>query len=213
VGGNVTLLSHQELLDALREDDVEQRLVVMPMLDLATQVGSSSIDVRLGTQFRALRRTAESGIDPGKRAQSALVRGQQHITVAFGEPLWLHPGQFVLGSTLEFLRLPAHLGAYVLGRSSWGRIGLLVATAIMIQPGFSGSVTLELVNHGEGPIALYGGCRIAQLAVHSLNAPTDRAYSGKYTEGMGPEVSRLKGEQDDIAHLGEVAKRLEGRSS
>jgi dCTP deaminase len=206
----MTLLAHQDLVQALAEEDLAQRLVVMPMLDSGLQIGSASIDVRLGTRFRILRRTVESGIDPGRHGQPTLERGQQRVTVAFGDPLWLHPGQFVLGSTLEFLRLPPHLGAYVVGRSSWGRVGLLVATAIMIQPGFAGNLTLELVNHGEGPIALYAGSRIAQLAVHTLGAPTDLVYAGKYTGPTGPEVSRLAGEQDDIVQLAKVAERLAG---
>jgi dCTP deaminase len=203
-------LAHQELVQALTEEDLTRRLVVMPMLDADLQIGSASIDVRLGTRFRILRRTVESGIDPGRVAQRTLERGQQQVTVAFGDPLWLHPGQFVLGSTLEFLRLPPHLGAYVVGRSSWGRVGLLVATAIMIQPGFAGNLTLELVNHGEGPIALYAGSRIAQLAVHTLGMPTDLTYAGKYTGPTGPEVSRLAGEQDDIIQLAKVADQLAG---
>jgi dCTP deaminase len=207
----MTLLGYEDLAAALRDDDLDRRLVVMPTLDTETQVGSASIDVRLGTQFRILRRTEGAGIDPGEHAQAALERGQRLVTVAFGDPLWLHPGQFVLGSTLEFLRFPAHLGAYVVGRSSWGRVGLLVATAIMVQPGFSGNLTLELVNQGESPIALYAGCRIAQLAVHSLSAPTTRLYEGKYIGPTGPQVSRLARERDDILALRGVAKRLAGK--
>jgi dCTP deaminase len=207
----MTLLSHEDLLACLGERDLGGRLVVMPMLDRDTQVGPASIDLRLGTQFRILRRTEEAGFDPGEHAQATLERGQQQVTVAFGRPLWLHPGQFVLGSTLEFLALPSNLGAYVVGRSSWGRVGLLVATAIMVQPGFAGNLTLELVNHGEGPIALYAGSRIAQIAVHSLTAATEHEYAGKYAGPTGPQVTRLASESNDIAELRQVAGRLAGR--
>ena len=208
----MTLLSHDGLRTALAAVDLEQRLILMPMLDAVEQVGPASVDVRLGTRFRVLRRTDESGIDPAAHSQGTLERSQQHVVVGIGTPLWLHPGQFVLGSTLEFLRFPAHLGGYVVGRSSWGRVGLLVATAIMIQPGFAGNLTLELVNQGEGPIALYAGSRIAQLAVHSLDAPTTKGYTGKYVGPTGPQVTRLAKEGNDIARLKQIGEVLEGAS-
>lgn len=206
----MTLLRYEALMEALDTESLERRLVVMPMLDRDTQVGPASIDVRLGTRFRVLRRTEGSGVDPRRDLQAELERGQDEVTVAFGQPLWLHPGQFVLGSTLEFLRFPSHLGGYVVGRSSWGRVGLLVATAIMVHPGFAGSLTLELVNHGEGPIALYAGTRIAQLAVHSLDDATARAYLGRYVGPTGPEIAKLETERREIEVIERVAARLNG---
>lgn len=184
----------------------------MPLLE-ASQVGPASLDVRLGTQFRVLRRLDDAGIDPGDSTQSDLEAGQELETIAFGDKIWLHPGQFLLGSTLEFLRFPADLGGYVVGRSSWGRVGLLVATAIMIQPGFSGCLTLELVNHGEGPIALYAGSRIAQIAVHSLSSETDQPYDGKYIGPTGPQVSRLSSDRMDVSRLERVRGALAGEST
>ncbi len=204
----MTLLQHEALQRALDVQDLEQRLIVMPMLNREQQIGPASIDVRLGTRFRILQRIGGSGIDPGAHLEPELARSQQSTTIAIGEPLWLHPGQFVLGATLEYLRFPPTLGGYVLGRSSWGRIGLLVATAILIQPGFSGCLTLELVNHGESPIALYPGCRIAQLAVHTLKEPTDCGYKGKYVGPTGPESPKLEDEQREITLLKDVAERL-----
>jgi dCTP deaminase len=203
----MTLLRNEALHAALKVKDLERRLILMPLLE-QKQVGPASIDVRLGTQFRLLRRIGDSGIDPDADYEGAIADAQQSVTIAIGEPLWLHPGQFVLGATLEYLRFPAHLGGYVLGRSTWGRVGLLVATAIMIQPGFSGCLTLELVNHGESPIALYAGSRIAQLAVHDLGAATDCGYAGKYVGPTGPEAPRLEGEKTDITVLKDVAQRL-----
>jgi dCTP deaminase len=186
----------------------DDRLVVMPMLDPDTQIGAASIDVRLGTQFRLLRRTIESGLNASEHPQASIERGQERVTVGFGQPLWLHPGQFALGSTLEFLRFPPDLAGYVIGRSSWGRAGLLVATAVMIQPGFAGSLTLELVNHGEGPIALFAGSRVAQIAVHSLDGPAANPYAGRYSTPMGPQVANLGNDAAELGHLERAGARL-----
>jgi dCTP deaminase len=207
----MTLLHWEALKEATERKDLSQRLVVTPLLDFEKQIGPASVDLRLGTEFRVLRRTDESGLDPGDQPQSSVERMTTTVNVEVGDKLWLHPGQFVLGATLEFLRVPPHLAAYVLGRSSWGRVGLLVATAIFVQPGFSGCLTLELVNHGESPIALYPGSRIAQLVVHELACPTDHDYgrdADKYVGPTGPQVSHLAKEATEIEHLREVGRRL-----
>lgn len=204
----MTLLGNSELHQALRESDLAKRLVVMPMLDLEDQVGPASIDVRLGTTFQYFERLGGAGVDPGAELEALVEKSQRTVRREFGEPLWLHPGQFVLGSTLEYLRLPPDLGAYVVGRSSWGRLGLLVATAIMLQPGWGGNLTLELVNHGESPIALYAGSCIAQLAIHSLQGPTEKSYEGKYMGPTGPWASRLGEERESIDRLKAIGRRL-----
>lgn len=206
----MTLLNHEHLTARLEHPLLSERLVVMPLLDKQKQVGPASVDVRLGTRFSLLERTEGPGIDPATDAPSVVSDAQRPVTVAFGDAIWLHPGQFLLGSTLEYLRFPSDLGAYVMGRSSWGRIGLIVATAIMIQPGFAGNLTLELVNHGESPIALYAGSRIAQLAVHSMSGATRNVYDGKYNGPTGPEPSRLDKERNDIDKLRAIQARLSG---
>jgi dCTP deaminase len=208
----MTLLGTEELKKALAEEDLASRLVVMPLLDPGRQIGPASIDVRLGTQFQYFERIGDAGLDPGDDLAATVEKSQRSTTMELGDPFWLHPGQFVLGATLEYLRLPPHLAAYVVGRSSWGRLGLLVATAIMLQPGWGGNLTLELVNHGESPIALYPGSRIAQLAVHSLAGATPEPYEGKYMGPTGPWASRLGEEQLRIGRLKEVADRLHGRA-
>jgi dCTP deaminase len=205
------LLHWEALKAAIEQKRLDQRLVFMPMLDFDKQVGPASVDLRLGTEFRVLRRIDESGLDPGDQPQVSIERMTTSVDVEVGDKLWLHPGQFVLGATLEFLRLPADLGAYVVGRSSWGRVGLLVATAIFVHPGFSGCLTLELVNHGESPIALYPGSRIAQLAVHRLPEATAHHYGrddAKYVGPTGPQISHLAKESEEIGHLREIGRRL-----
>jgi dCTP deaminase len=138
--------------------------------------------------------------------QSEVERGQEEVVIPIGEPLWLHPGQFVLGATVEYLRFPSDLAADVVGRSSWGRVGLLVATAVMVQPGYRGTLTLELVNHGDGPIALYPGSRIAQLVVSPVVEPSEGSYEGKYAGSTGPEVSHIAKERDEIMALRRTAE-------
>lgn len=206
----MTLLGHSQLKDVIFAERLSERLVVMPMLDPDCQIGPASVDLRLGTQFYYFERSEDAGIDAGKELRDAVETAQDRVTVDFGAPLWLHPGQFVLGATLEFLRLPPQLGAYVVGRSTWGRLGLLVATAIMLQPGWGGNLTLELVNHGESPIALYAGSKIAQLAVHSLDSPTTKPYEGEYTGPTGPWAPNLDSERERIEELQRVAGRLHG---
>lgn len=209
----MTLLHKEALRSALNEPNLDQRLVVTPLLSPRKQIGPASIDLRLGTSFLLLRRTLEAGLDPN-RPQTAMERGQERTRVQLGDSLWLHPGQFVLGSTLEFLRMPPHLGAYVLGRSSWGRVGLIVATAVMVQPGYTGTLTLELVNEGDSPICLYPGVRIAQLAVHELPGPTKSPYTrteAKYRAATGPEASRLARERREIEQVKRLARRLRSR--
>lgn len=206
----MTLLQDQALRDAVFASDLDKRLVVMPLLEPDKQIGPASIDVRLGTHFQYFERVGNAGVDPGEELEKLVEESQRSVSIEFGERFWLHPGQFVLGATLEFLRLPSHLGAYVVGRSSWGRLGLLVATAIMLQPGWGGNLTLELVNHGESPIALYAGSRIAQLAVHSLEDESATPYRGKYMGPTGPWSSRLGSERESIERLGVTAKKLRG---
>jgi dCTP deaminase len=209
----LTLLRHESITAALAEEKLEDRLVVSPLLD-ADQIGTASIDLRLGTEFLIFRRALAAAVDPSSgEFEEQVGEMQDALSVPFGRSLYLHPQQFVLGATLEFIRLPPTMGGYVLGRSSWGRVGLIIATAVMVQPGFAGALTLELVNEGDSPIRLFPGLRIAQLALHSLDQATDHGYvvaAGKYKSPTGPQASKLAGEQNEIKRmkqLGEVLMR------
>jgi dCTP deaminase len=201
------MLQREALSHAVNHADPEKRLVVMPLLD-ESQIGESSIDVRLGPTFRLPNRTDQAGLDPATTDRTALRRSQEKVSVEIGSCLWLHPNQFVLGATLEYLRFPDDLGGYVVGRSTWGRVGLLIATAIMIHPGFTGTLTLELVNQGNTPIALYPGAKIGQLAIHRLEDATE-PYSGGYTLRTEPEIPDLGKEHQAVEHLRAVAGRLD----
>lgn len=175
---------------------IARRLVVTPLLS-AGQIRGGSVDVRLGTDFILMKRSARGPIDPLEMGEGA-PDYQERVRVNVGDKLILHPNQLALGATLEFFRVPDDLMAYVIGRSSWGRLGLVVATAIMVSPGYRGSLTLELANLADTPIFLYPGTRVAQLVFHQLGEEAE-SYAGtedKYIGPTGPEFSKLARDAD-----------------
>jgi len=189
----MSVLSKTDILAEMKKKD--DPLVVSPLLE-ESQIGEASIDMRLGHQFIILRKSSVPRIDPtevGHLAaesdwETALHRSQERIRIASFHEFVLHPGQLVLGATLEYLSIPQVLCASVEGRSSWGRLGLIIATASTIGPGFKGCVTLELVNSGEVPLIVYPGIRIAQVIFQKLSSPAK--YAGKYDCPIGPQFSR-----------------------
>ena len=152
----------------------------------------SSLDVRVDGLFRVFRNSRYPFID---------VRVQQEeltelVEVPEGEAFILHPGEFVLGSTLERLTLPDDLVSRLEGKSSLGRLGLLIhSTAGFIDPGWDGHVTLELSNVANLPITIYPGMKIGQLSFMELSEPADKPYGAvgvgsKYQGQRGPTPSR-----------------------
>ena len=121
----------------------------------------------------------------------------ERVSVEEGKPFILHPGEFVLGTTLERLTLPDDIVARIEGKSSLGRLGLLIhATAGFVDPGWSnGQITLELSNVAPLPIRLWPGMKIAQLSFMRMDAPAERPYGhpelgSKYQGQKGPTPSR-----------------------
>ena len=208
----MTVLGREDLERAIDDDDLDRRLVITPLLD-RTQIGRGAVDLRLGTEFLLLRRTQRPGLHPGKDSQQEVDDMQERVVVPFGDELWLHPRHFVLAATLEYLALPDNLAAYVVGRSSWGRLGLIVATAVFVHPGFRGCLTLELVNEGDSPIALSPGIRIAQLAIHRLEkpAPPHEDEEEKYLAPVRPQPSRLASERENFMRLEALGEKLSSR--
>lgn len=208
----MSILGRDDIERALADEDLDRRLVITPLLDPA-QLGRGAVDLRLGTEFLLLRRTRKAGLNPGRDSQQTVEEMQERVVVPLGEELWLHPRHFVLAVTLEFLGLPDDMGAYLVGRSSWGRLGLVVATAVYVHPGFRGCLTLELVNEGDSPICLTPGSRVAQLAVHRLEnrAPTRSGEKEKYHAPVRPQASRLSGEVQEFEDLRELGNRLRSR--
>lgn len=196
----MTVLSTKSIIERLFHEDPLKRLVITPIINHETQITHGSIDLRLGTEFIIAKRTKYHLLDPLQEdIGSRIEQYQDKIYIGYKGKFILQPRQFVLGSTLEYIKLPNDLLGYVIGRSSWGRVGLIIATATMVGPGFAGSLTLELVNLGEADLALYPGTRIAQLVLHTLDQE-DTGYIGKpdskYIGAVGPEFSKIYADKE-----------------
>jgi dCTP deaminase len=158
----------------------------------SAMVQPSSVDVRLDKLFRVFNNTRYTHIDPSKQQDELTTL----VEPADGEPFVLHPGEFVLGSTLELTTLPDYLAGRLEGKSSLGRLGLLThSTAGFIDPGFSGHITLELSNVANLPITLWPGMKIGQLCLFRLSSPSENPYGSaavgsKYQGQRGPTPSK-----------------------
>jgi len=189
------ILSDADILARLEEGD----LVIDPLDDIDLQVQPASVDVRLGREFLEFQRANIPCIHPNSENEVS-----DYVTetrVEDGDEFILHPGDFVLGTTHERVEIPPDLVAQVEGRSSLGRLAIVVhATAGFIDPGFRGRITLELSNLGSAPVALNPGMRISQLVFTELKTPADRPYGSdrgsKYQDQAGPEASRIRGDRE-----------------
>jgi dCTP deaminase len=168
----------------------EGRIVIDPYDDALLQ--PSSVDVRVDRFFRVFHNARYPYIDV-KEPQEELT---ELVEIGDEQPFILHPGEFVLGSTLERVVLPDDLVARLEGKSSLGRLGLLIhSTAGFIDPGFDGHVTLELSNVANLPITIYHGMKIGQISFVQLSEPAEKPYGSgdlgsKYQGQMGPTPSR-----------------------
>lgn len=183
-------LSAEKIRDLLRNPAANpaERLVISPLLDLDRQVtpGTASVDVRLGQRFHVPLRAKLSQLDLlSDTHRIDLLKYKDDTFVPMGDYFVLHPGQFVLGETLEWVHLPKNLAAFVIGKSTWGRDGLIIATAIGVHPNWSGILTLEISNVGEIPIYLYPGLAVAQLflaSVENVSSPNNSSGPDQLAE-------------------------------
>jgi len=183
----MAILSGLEIRKRLGAKD-EERLVISPLLELDEQIrkDQASIDIRLGFTFALVTPSSHGAIDEfGGKSQTAVreeIAGHYHVEyVPFGGRIVIHPHQFILASSLEYIRLPFDISGQVVGRSTWGRLGLIAATAIGVQPYFAGTLTLELRNLGETPLVLYPGQSIAQLFLSLVKNPYLSEGVGQYS--------------------------------
>ena len=184
------ILSDRDIRKAL----LDRRIVISPPPDFKTQLGSCSIDLRLGCRFRIFNYSKVPYIDPlnPKTTESMM----SEIAIKEGDPFILQPGDFVLATTMESFCLPDDMLARLEGRSSLGRLGIVVhSTASIFDPGWDGVAVLELGNLGRMPVALYPGMRICALTFEELKTPSKTPYNkkigAKYKNQSAPVASRI----------------------
>jgi len=174
----------------IRAEIASGRIVIDPYIPDAVQ--PSSVDLHIDRRFRVFRNTRYLFIDV-RVDQPDLT---ELVEIVDDEPFILHPGEFVLGSTLERVALPDDLVARLEGKSSLGRLGLLIhSTAGYVDPGWDGNLTLELSNVANLPITLYHGMKIGQISFQRLSSPVEIGYGD---ERLG---SKYRGQRDPTASL------------
>jgi len=188
----------------------EHPLVVTPLLPFA--IGTGSLDLRLGPKFIVFQRTDTASIktfNPDWDARQVLRR----VEVGWGERFVLHPNELVLASTLEYMAFPGDLSGQLVTRSSYGRMGLISATAVTVHPHFRGCLTLELVNLGLVPLELMPGERIAQLIFTRVSPPAAKPQKEDVECPTGPEFSRPRSDSPEGRVLIELIRRTATRRS
>jgi dCTP deaminase len=188
------MLKRSEIEIALKGEGnyLNNKLFIRPFLDRFSKndMGNTSIDVRLGRWFLSLKESDQPVLDFISRVDSSEVDLSRRHYIRFDEKYILHPGRFVLGATLEWVKLPSTLTGSIVGKSTLGRHGLIIETAPVIHPDFTGCLTLELANVGELPIALRPGMPIAQIQFDS--AVGKGSGDGKHRFLRRPALGRIK---------------------
>lgn len=176
------ILSNQSIKRRLLENEIK----ITPITE--TQFQPASVDLRLGNHFLAIDETSVPYLSLEKAAE---------YKEFYEDKILIPPHGFILGTTLEWIKLPNNLTAFVEGRSSIGRLGLFIQNAGWVDPGFEGNITLELYNANQVPIELTFGRRVCQLvfAELDLEAPP---YSGKYVGQNGAFQSRIHKDEECI---------------
>jgi dCTP deaminase len=197
----MTVLSDKdirELIDNKNAVEVEEG----PEVDLDLQLGPSSLDLRLGYEFGVLKTRKVKAIDTQSMKDYSEIKESRKATPEEG--MVVHPGEFLLGTTLETLKVPSNLVARIEGRSSYARLGLIPhAAAGFVDPGFKGQITLEIQNLGNVPITIYPEDRICQVVFETMTSEAENPYGektdSKYMGQQGATGSRL--DEEDRRNL------------
>lgn len=175
----------------IREEIAKGRIIIRPLGDGCIQ--PASVDIHLDRQVLVFRNNRVPYVD----IRASTEKLTEKVMMGDDDPFMLHPGEFILGSTLEHVEVPDDLVARLEGKSSLGRIGLLIhSTAGYVDPGWKGHLTLELSNVSNLPITLYYRMKIGQISFLRLTAPAERLYGSaelgsKYQGQQGPTPSRV----------------------
>ena len=187
----MAILSDKTIKEYLEEG----KIVIDPLKD-EQQIQPSSVDMRLGDEFKVFKVIRKPYIDP--KDEEDIAEYMESSTVPEGEAFIIHPNEFALATTQEYVKVPDDLVARVEGRSSMGRLGVTMhVTAGYVDPGFEGRITLEISNIGAMPVALYPGQRVCQLVFETMTTPAELPYghpkrNSKYMKQLKPESSRVK---------------------
>ncbi len=186
------ILSDRDIKARIAKGDI---VVESPDSDHMPNIGASSMDLRLGRFFKIYDHTKYPVLDPMQpetfKDIARLIEVDQDRV-----PFIVQPGEFILGVTLEKIKIADDIVARVEGRSSLGRLGIIIhSTAGFVDAGFEGTITLEITNINRMPVALYPGMRVCQLAFEEMSSPADVPYNkkgtSKYQGQMYPEESRI----------------------
>lgn len=187
----MAILSDKTIKEYLEEG----KIVIDPLKD-EQQIQPSSVDMKLGDEFKVFKVIRKPYIDP--KDEEDIAEYMESSTVPEGEAFIIHPNEFALATTQEYVKVPDDLVARVEGRSSMGRLGVTMhVTAGYVDPGFEGRITLEISNIGAMPVALYPGQRVCQLVFETMTTPAELPYghpkrNSKYMKQLKPESSRVK---------------------
>lgn len=168
----------------------EGKIVVEP-IDEDIQIQPAGVDLRLGNEFKIFKSTSLPYIDTRKKSENYT----DTMRIEDDKPFIIHPGEFVLGTVKEYIKVPGDLMGSVDGRSSLGRLGISIhATSASINPGWEGVFVLEITNIGRAPVALYPGMRVAKLTLHMLSSPSEKPYGseGKHKYQKSGEISQSR---------------------
>lgn len=184
------VLSDRDIKKALKE----RKISIIPAPDLRQQLGSCSVDLRLGNVFRIFEYSKNPYIDPSKKDYSNEIT--REVRIKNGEKFVIQPGDFILAVTLERVKIAPDLMGRLEGRSSLGRLGLVVhSTASIFDPGWDGKPVLELGNLGRMAISLTCGMRICAMTFEQLSSAADIPYvkkkQAKYVFQNGPDESKI----------------------
>lgn len=180
-------LSDRDILTEIKSG----RLVIKPFK--MDHLQPSSVDLLLGYEFKIFRNTRKPFLD----IKEPVYDYMEDLKIAKHDRIILHPGEFILGSSIEYIKIPNDLIGRLDGKSSLGRLGLVIhATAGFFDPGFEGQATYEISNLSNMPIAIYGGIKIAQMSFHKLSSPVLNPYgtkklNSKYKGQRGPTPSKM----------------------
>lgn len=193
----MTILSDRDIRELIEEENAV-RVEEGPEIDIDLQLGPSSFDLRLGYEFGVLETRKIKAIDTRKMENYSDIKKTKKVKP--GEGMVVHPGEFVLGSTLEVLKVPDDMVARIEGRSSYARLGLIPhAAAGFVDAGFEGKITLEIQNLGNVPITIYPEERFCQAAFERMSSEAESPYGeksdSKYQGQRGATGSKLEREK------------------